>query len=499
MQSQDYTEECVCYKCIGDTFLSDQVKRDGDTSNCTFCGNKSQTLTVNSFATRIEEVIEQHFRRSSSQPEYWDSMLLREGLLDFWTPHGDQIDQLIAEMSLVDQRIATNVTECLASRYSYEAGKYGVENPYGDDAYYQERAPNFLALSYSWQEFCNEIKYRDRFFPANTELVLDGIFGHLEGLQTVDGTLVIREVSPGDETFQIWRARTAETFAELAAILGAPVQQLGSPPSKKAEAGRMNPKGISVFYGALDKQTCIAEVRPPVGSQVVCGKFDLIRPLRLLDLGALSKSYIKASFFDPDYASTKGRAAFIRHLAEEISKPITPREVEREYLPTQFVASYLARKSKPPLDGIIFPSSQVEGEGQNLVLFNQTRGVQQYDLPEHSEVRVYPPDTGDDGQYMLICEIVPSEPETDELEPGDPPSKPNTMENPFEAQVSNEVFVCTLSLDVETIECTEIKNVKYITEDLSIYRHRETFGERDTFNSHIEDYEPESDLDDLEY
>ena len=57
-----------------------------------------------------------------------------------------------------------------------------------------------------------------------------------------------------------------------------------------------------------------------------------------------------------------------------------PQDADRAYLPTQFVASYLAHKANPKFDGIMFPSSQTEGDGQNVVLFNHVRGVESYDL-----------------------------------------------------------------------------------------------------------------------
>lgn len=49
----------------------------------------------------------------------------------------------------------------------------------------------------------------------------------------------------------------------------------------------MNSTGISVFYGATDDQTAIAEFRLSVGSWVVTATFEVIRPLRLLNLGDL--------------------------------------------------------------------------------------------------------------------------------------------------------------------------------------------------------------------
>jgi hypothetical protein len=51
----------------------------------------------------------------------------------------------------------------------------------------------------------------------------------------------------------------------------------------------MSAAGVSVFYGATDRDVALVEVRPPVGSKVLIGCFEVIRPLRLLDLPALNE------------------------------------------------------------------------------------------------------------------------------------------------------------------------------------------------------------------
>src|SRR6202022_4979696 len=63
--------------------------------------------------------------------------------------------------------------------------------------------------------------------------------------------------------------------------------RMGPPPPKTALAGRMNPHGISVFYGATDPMGALGEVRPPVASRVVIGRFALIQAVRVLDVEAL--------------------------------------------------------------------------------------------------------------------------------------------------------------------------------------------------------------------
>jgi hypothetical protein len=38
----------------------------------------------------------------------------------------------------------------------------------------------------------------------------------------------------------------------------------------------MNAQGIAVFYGATDASVALAETRPPVGSKVLVGAFEII-------------------------------------------------------------------------------------------------------------------------------------------------------------------------------------------------------------------------------
>ena len=109
---------------------------------------------------------------------------------------------------------------------------------------------------------------------------------------------------------------------------------------------------------ALDEHTCAAEARAPVGSDVVVAKFELLRPVRLLDFDALAEVYDEGSHFDPEYCVRRGRWAFLRQLVREVSMPVMPQDEAFEYLPTQAVAEYLAQKASPPVDGIVFRSTQ---------------------------------------------------------------------------------------------------------------------------------------------
>ena len=122
----------------------------------------------------------------------------------------------------------------------------------------------------------------------------------MDTLRTSGGQPVVREINPTDKERFFWRARKAQSIDELKAILKSPTSEMGPPPSRCATGGRMNAQGIPVFYGAFDPDTCVAEVRAPVGSHVVVARFELLRPVRLLDFDALSEVYVPGSHFDPE-------------------------------------------------------------------------------------------------------------------------------------------------------------------------------------------------------
>ncbi len=261
----------------------------------------------------------------------------------------------------------------------------------------------------------------------------------------------------------------------------------------------MNAPGIPVFYGALDEDTCVAEARAPVGSHVVVAKFEVLRPLQLLDFDSLTKIYVERSHFDPTYALHVGRASFLRRLVREMSRPIMPGEEAFEYLVTQIVAEYLAHKVKPRLDGIIFRSSQTDGAGRNVVLFNHACGVKPYDLPREAVLTFSELPKGtkltffshlgdeDDADYavrdIVVSETVPPD-TSDKVSPVKTPESfsdildispfmPKWDEEDIEPPAYRDP---TLRLDVESVVVLDIKGVQYNSKRRKVRRHRSTKG-----------------------
>lgn len=131
----------------------------------------------------------------------------------------------------------------------------------------------------------------------------------------------------------------------------------------------MNPDGVSVFYGALDVETCLAEMRSSIGGHIVVAEFQTTKPLRLVDFRRLERAWggKESSYFQSDYKAQAGRSHFLRRLHRLISQPIIPGH-ESDYLITQVLAEYLGHVREKNFDGLLFTSTQRKG-GTNIVLF----------------------------------------------------------------------------------------------------------------------------------
>lgn len=455
----------ICHKCVDDEFLKKEIQTEGKRGKCSYCNKNLKIKALTWLAERIHSAIEEHFVLTSNEPTALEYMMANDKEFNYsWERPGEPIKILIQDMTGIGENVANDVQEYLSYAYGGDPMDF-EENPYEDEAYYEETPPDKYPFQESWDLFCQEIRHKARFFSQSAEEVLDNLFNDLDSLRTFKGEFVIRSAGPGSEIPNIFRARVAQLHGTLEMILKNPVQELAAPPSKSSIHGRMNATGISVFYGATDANTCIAEVRPPVGSNVVVGQFQIIRKIRLLDLNILSQIYVKGSCFDPEFNERLGRAAFLKHLVGEMTKPVMPDEETFEYLPTQVTAEYLAEKVKPRLDGIIFNSSQTQGQGQNIILFQNSCRVNPYKLPKGTTVSIrHLWSTDEDDDSITVWEEFPGNSQGKQPEPAD--------ETEFQDDLLGDRDI-TLRLDVnKDINVMVITGAEYQNRKRYTSRHR---------------------------
>ncbi len=361
----------ICRKCVGDRFLKDRLRLEGAIGSCRFCRSRTNCVSVKTLAEWVGRILDEHFRESpsSSSDEDDDFSYCRQ--------EGHHLDSIVDEMIKPKQEdVVTAVLHELAA-LSHSKIKYGRQAHYNRKANYVKTKVSIHDVVQEWVQFQHELEHRSRFFSARAKGFLDGLMRDVDSL-CAGGLLETPVIHMLSKSVKLYRARPVDPTNTVWQILKAPQQELGPPPPGQARAGRMNAQGISVFYGAFDRETCVAEVRPSIGSRVVSAEFRLRKPVRILDFGLLEKCYHKhpLSYFQPDFKERATYRRLLTHLHSIIRQPVLP-GCEREYIATQALAEYLATIGPPPVDGVSFSSVQRKGNGgHNIVLFGHVLDIQ---------------------------------------------------------------------------------------------------------------------------
>lgn len=411
-------EKTICPDCVEEDFLSSCVDKEGQNGKCTFCGeDEVPCITLDTFADRIELAFEAHYKRTSSEPNFYEHLMLRDKEIDFdWEREGQQTVYAIMDAARISEDIARDVQAILCDRhFDFDEAAMGVEGEFSDEAHYEEIMPRDGRWQEDWDRFESQLKTEARFFSRTSAEHLGELFDGIDEMRTDDERSLVETVGPGSHVTHFYRGRVFQSEKLLKNAMMRPDLELSAPPSWAAASGRMNAKGISVFYGATSQEIALAEVRPPVGSWVALAQFEIIRPLRLLDLAALENVLERGSIFDPSYEYRLGKMMFLRTLSRRMSRPVMPDDQEMEYLPTQAIADYLSTESQVPLDGILFPSVQVGGKGVNAVLFHKASRCEELEIPHGTEVsaRSYSMyEGGPEADFSVSEEVPPNQDNT---------------------------------------------------------------------------------------
>lgn len=466
----------LCHQCVGERFLGDEIRVQGKKVSCSYCGRITESYRISQIAERMEEVFKQHFFRTSDQPTDWQYSMLKDKELSYdWERDGERIIYAIMNAANIPEAAANDIQQILEEQYSdFDAAVSGEETEFSSDSYYQEKEVDDWHWQKEWREFERSMKSEARFFNREAANHLKKIFDGIDQMKTQDDRSLIIDAGPATSFTEIYRARVFQADDKIKEALIRPDLHLGSPPSKCANAGRMNAHGISVFYGANDPRVALAEVRPPVGSRVAVARFEIVKPLRLLDLTALSAVSTTGSIFDPAFAGLLERVKFLRSLSERITKPVMPDDEPFEYIVTQAVADFLANESTMQIDGIMFPSVQTAGLLNNIVLFHKSAKVKQIDLPKGTEIEASRAYEDEDGsQVYSVVEKVPPE-----IEKDDEKTNTQSFENlpredvgDLERQPSDN-HLSTLRIDLNSVMVHTIMAVEFTTEDHKVSRDR---------------------------
>lgn len=458
----------ICADCIGEPYLKADVVMNGSKAQCTYCRKTGQTITLQQLAERLERVFKDHYQWISSPPprdEFPEAYDDRSPY--YYLSQGVPVAEIVEHAAKIGTGPAAHIQQLLDSRNYFEEGEItGEANPFGEDARYIAKSEDGHELSSNWLWFKYSLKTETRLFNTWGEQTLQEVFAGLSDHATIDGRPAIVDAGPGNELSALFRARVLPPEEEaITAAIERPDREIGPPPSQLARPGRMNARGISMFYGATDETVAIAEVRPPVGSRVAVARFKLARPLRLLDVQALESIYVTGSKFDPNFIRRLQRARFLAQLSREIAIPVMPSDDPADYLVTQAIADYLADRVQPPLDGIIYPSAQNIAAGLNVALFHRASLVQEIDIPTGTKISSKTERGGGDRTpAYIVWERIPSP-----HEKHDEPTKPCNWMDRREP---------TLRIDVKSVRIHHTEGVTVRTTPFPVTRHRKALQNR---------------------
>jgi len=429
-------------------------------------------------AERIEAAFEEHYTRTSTEPDTWEYTLISDKESDYvWERHGEPVIQAIENAAEIPEPAARDIQLILQDEhYSHGAAEIGEETEFDSESYYEEKGTDDVEWQEEWRDFERALKTEARFFSQSAAAHLASVFEGIDTLRAHDGRPLITQAGPGTDMTALFRARVFQSQARLEEALKRPERNLESPPSMAAAPGGLNARGCSVYYGANDPLVALSEVRPPVGARVAIARFEIIRPIKLLDLTAVGDVAVEGSIFDPTLGARLERAMFLRNLSSRIIRPVMPDDEPFEYLPTQAVADFLATESKISLDGIIYPSVQVAGETLNIVLFHRAAWVERLKFPKGTDISARSGDMYEEGWETdyTVWEEVPAEEYGPHIAEAIRPWNFFNFAEDDREPVERDLFMHepTLRVDLEAIYVHHVEAVQFQTTPHRVHRHR---------------------------
>lgn len=367
----------ICIECVTPEPLKKLFDAHGQEAGCKYCQRRGNAIESQILFEYVYARVRENTARKENLSDYEIGML-----------YGARVELFpIAEIDIVLSEWFD-----LGNEPYFDDLCSGVPDEFNlDDAgdtthfYGEDDAMEVNLYEGPWNQFVEGVQYTHRFFNANAGRFLDSIFSLLVADNERLKSEAIRTMANGD---LMYRARLAKGFSDAEKIINDPAGQFGPTPTFLASSQRMTPNGISALYCALERETCLSEIRSITGDHVVSTALTPVTELKLLDLTALDQlEPPDLSLLDVGFRETVHRKTFLGSLVKKMSRP-KARNDELSYLSTQVVFEYLRLRFGKQVDGLVFPSVQTGEAGTNVVLFPETSRLAYVPPPEADAERL---------------------------------------------------------------------------------------------------------------
>lgn len=338
--------ELCCTECFNDEYLINHIKKNGSQNNCCFCGANNVTclpaielkdifFPLIKLYTPIIDFMPTHFLKNYDGDMIWDK------LNEDWEIFENSIDKREELIREIFSDLSNEEDLFLNEFVEIESFYWDSEGKFSD------------SLKKKWENFSNQIKYENRYIFSD-EFLLEDFFDEMVSISD----FLELNVSKGTK---FYRARKNKGFNNYS------LNDFGPPPIGKSTLGRANPVGIPYLYIASNIYTALAEVNPFLNDEISVCELKTKKDLSICDL---SKNFIIDSPFkySENLHQLIDLIGFLRYLANEISKPVSPEKSHIDYLPLQYLCEYFKYLG---FHGIAYKSSKAEGI--NYAIFNTDR------------------------------------------------------------------------------------------------------------------------------
>lgn len=137
VDSDDLKAKQICHACIGEQYLSDEVRAKGKRAKCSYCEKTRRTFSLDKLAEHVALAFEQHYYRTSDQPNDYEHMLQRDKELSYeWHRHGDDVVYAIQNAAEIPEDAAQDVQSILEEEHSdLDSAAMGEETEFASDSY----------------------------------------------------------------------------------------------------------------------------------------------------------------------------------------------------------------------------------------------------------------------------------------------------------------------------------------------------------------------------
>lgn len=350
-----------CVNCFNNPYIIHQIRSEGEIDNCDYCESENiEIVDTGKLGEYIRECLSKAYINASTDDipfHVYEKMSEIQTIEEIFRWDEEVFSETLENIGRTESLLVDLMNESGPSWHDIAQG--AVDEFEGGEAFLVLKdsfyMPDHNQYQYDWNNFTYVVKHVNRFFDVRLDRTREELLSSFDKFFK----LMAKDIPVGH---LIWRGRlnpTGPIENDVQKIL-----ECGPPPRKKAISLRMNPSGISYFYGAEDFETSSKEIRDSKESFSIYGLFETTKNLRIVDLSEIPYVQISSIFSHNYDHELHGAKHFLRSFRDEVSKPITPDEAQIEYLPTQILTEYIRIKG---YDGVRYGSSLTDGF--NITLF----------------------------------------------------------------------------------------------------------------------------------